>query len=228
MNIKILMLAIALGAAPLALAAPGGEGGNTNCSGVGNPNSPCEPTDGNGGSSGGQAQGQNQVASSASSGSSSSSVVGDTTSYSEGSQSSSGAVSGGNTLGQETNVDAGGDTNVTVVGDDYDYPVNTAASIFAQNCQSGVSGQGDDFGASAVFSDPLCDSLKVAGVYWDYSQLLLKQGDIEGSAHYKLLFDDEMAQVETLMETTKELAVVDRASGFLIKPLGLLALLLLL
>ena len=43
------LLACLLLAAP-ALATPGGEGGNSNCQGVGNPNSPCQPSDNDGGS----------------------------------------------------------------------------------------------------------------------------------------------------------------------------------
>ena len=47
--IPLPLLASLLLAAP-ALATPGGEGGNSNCQGVGNPNSPCQPSDNDGGS----------------------------------------------------------------------------------------------------------------------------------------------------------------------------------
>lgn len=138
----------------------------------------------------------------------------------EGSRSSS----GGNEVGQDVNVDAS-DNGTYMVTYDNDYPVSTAANLFTQTCQQGVSAQGDDLGASAVFSDPLCDTLKVAATYWDYHILEHKHGNDEQAAYWKEKYQEQMEQVDTLMSATKEVAVADRFAGFLIKPLGVLALL---
>lgn len=151
------------------------------------------------------------------SGSDSTSSVGDTLSQ-------SGAVSGGNEVGQDVNVDAS-DQSVTDVSYNTDYPVSTAASLFTQVCQQGVSGQGKDWGASAVFSDPLCDEIKVAQFYWIAHINEHEHGNEEQAADFKEKYVAQMEDIEKMMDATDELGIVDRASGFLLKPLGVIALL---
>ena len=129
-------------------------------------------------------------------------------------------MSGGNTTGTASTSDIDIDAST-----DYDIPVSTAASLFTQTCQSGVSGQGESVGASVVFSDPLCDTLKVAAMYWDYHILEHQHGNDEQAAYWKEKYVEQMKDVETLMEATDEVAIADRFAGFLLKPLGVIALL---
>ena len=160
-----------------------------------------------------------------SSGSYSTSKVGDTTSISEGSRSSSGAISGGNKVGQDVNVDASDRSTQNIEYEGDEYPVSTAASLFTQVCQQGVSGQGDDWGASAVFSDPLCDEIKVAQLYWIAHINEHTHGNEEQAAEFKEMYVAQMSDIQKMMDATDELGILDRISGFLIKPVGLAALL---
>jgi hypothetical protein len=159
-----------------------------------------------------------------SSGSSSASSVGDTTSISEGSHSASGAISGGNEVGQDVTVDAS-DQSIYSVEYDHDYPVSTAASLFTQVCQQGVSGQADDWGASAVFSDPLCDEIKVAQFYWIAHINEHEHGNDKQAAEFKEMYVAQMSDIQKMMDATDELGIIDRIAGFLIKPLGVIGLL---
>ena len=160
-----------------------------------------------------------------SSGSYSTSKVGDTTSISEGSRSSSGAISGGNKVGQDVNVDASDRSIQEIEYEGDEYPVSTAASLFTQVCQQGVSGQGADWGASAVFSDPLCDEIKVAQFYWIAHINEHTHGNEEQAAEFKEMYVAQMDDIQKMMDATDELGILDRMAGFLIKPLGVIGLL---
>ena len=155
------------------------------------------------------------------SGSDSTSSVGDTLSQSK---SASGAISGGNEVGQDVSVDAS-DQSVTDISYNNDYPVSTAASLFTQVCQQGVSGQSDDWGASAVFSDPLCDEIKVAQFYWIAHLNEHEHGNVEQADKFKAMYVAQMESIETMMDVTDELGIVDRIAGFLLKPTAIIALL---
>jgi hypothetical protein len=151
------------------------------------------------------------------SGSDSTSSVGDTLS-------ASGAISGGNEVGQDVNVDAS-DKSVTDISYNTDYPVSTAASLFTQVCQQGVSGQSDDWGASAVFSDPLCDEIKVAQFYWIAHLNEHEHGNVEQADKFKAMYVAQMESIETMMDATDELGILDRIAGFLLKPAAIIGLL---
>ena len=60
------------------------------------------------------------------------------------------------------------DQSVQNIRYDNDWPVSTAAAVYANVCQQGVSGQGKDWGASIVGSEALCDEMKVAAMYYEY------------------------------------------------------------
>jgi hypothetical protein len=165
--------------------------------------------------------GDAKAASGAYSGSDSTSSVGDTLSQSK---SASGAISGGNDTAQDVNVDAS-DQSVTDISYNTDYPVSTAAALFTQVCQQGVSGQSDDWGASAVFSDPLCDEIKVAQFYWIAHINEHKHGNDEQAAEFKEKYVAQMESIETMMDVTGELGILDRIAGFLLKPMAVIGLL---
>jgi hypothetical protein len=48
---------------------------------------------------------------------------------------------------------------------DNDFPVNTAAPVFAGNCSQGVSAQTMSFGGAIASGNPVCDYIAVAGAY---------------------------------------------------------------
>jgi hypothetical protein len=150
--------------------------------------------------------------------------VGDTTANVGDVKSASGAISGGNETTQAINVDAS-DNSMQSIRYDNDWPVSTAAAVYANVCQQGTSGQGKDWGASVVTSDALCDEMKVAAMYWEYHVLEHNHGNDEQAAYWKEKYIEQMKDIETLMEATKEVAIADRFTGFLIKPVALIALL---
>ena len=137
-------------------------------------------------------------------------------SRSEGSQAGAAAVSGGNSQG--TNVEYNNNEN-------WKLPANTSAEVYANICQNGVSAQSDSLGASIITSDPLCDTIKVAALYWSYHVAEHNHGNAEQAAVWKEKYVEQMKDVETLMEATKEVAIVDRFSSFMIKPVLMTALL---
>ena len=124
----------------------------------------------------------------------------------------------------DVNVDAS-DQSIYSVEYDNEYPVSTAASLFTQVCQQGVSGQADDWGASAVFSDPLCDEIKVAQFYWIAHINEHEHGNEEQADIFKAKYVAQMDDITKMMDATDELGILDRMAGFLIKPLGVIGLL---
>jgi len=60
------------------------------------------------------------------------------------------------------NVDASDNSTHKI---DNDFPVNTAAPVFAGNCSQGVSAQTMGFGGSVASGNPVCDYIAVAGAY---------------------------------------------------------------
>ncbi len=252
----------------IALADPGGEGNNTNCNGQGNPNSPCEPSGGTGGTGQGQqqsatakqVQGQAQsnnneitinVPSTRSGAPQATSQGGQGGSSSSESTSHSGAQasSGGNQTQQ--GVVVGGDTstvvdNSTLVYEDSESVAATAASVYAQVCQSGGSAQGRAGGLSVVNSEPLCEHLKLASVFQNMYLWELDHGEVicqetmagEGvpgigalytdtcysryAKQYYELMHEHLRDAELLMDKTEEAGLVDKLSGYLVRPLALI------
>jgi hypothetical protein len=70
----------------------------------------------------------------------------------------------GQAQGQDNDVDVSISDN-SVHSIDNDFPVNTAAPVFAGNCSQGVSGQTMGFGGSVASGNPVCDYIAVAGAY---------------------------------------------------------------
>lgn len=75
----------------------------------------------------------------------------------------SGGSGGEGGLGGDAEI---GDVHVTdnsVYRTDYDFPVNTAAPVFAGNCSQGVSAQTMGFGGSIASGNSVCDYIAVSG-----------------------------------------------------------------
>ena len=305
-----------------ALATPGGEGNNTGCNGVGNPNSPCEGQGGNGGgggnggnggnggssenyndnlnaninnnqaiagaiagsssdssatgigiggsanndvdvitggatsgassnaSGGAGGEGGSSVASggsahsgSYSSGGDSESSVGDVTSHSGDSRAS--AANGGNTTG-DVDVRVDGDSitdNSSIIYEQAEHAAASAASIYANVCQSGGSAQGRAGGVAVVNSEILCDHLRMAVFYqsamlWEhqYGSVVCSdaasndwvQGQYEDhclnekALEYYNLYHEEMDDIKLLMDKTEEAGLLDKFSGYLVRPMALI------
>jgi len=87
------------------------------------------------------------------------------------------------------------DTDLTVEGDtttiDNDFPVNTAAPVFAGNCSQGVSAQTASFGGSIATGNSVCDFIAVAGAYiagGDRSEAFRVLGKAEKAADWRFFF----------------------------------------
>ncbi len=79
--------------------------------------------------------------------------------------------------------------NNTIV--DYDFPVNTAAPVFAGNCAQGVSAQTMGFGGSIASGNSVCDFIAVAGAFiagGERAEAFRVLGKAEKAADWRFLF----------------------------------------
>lgn len=152
----------------------------------------------------------------------------------------------------DTTVTVEGDT---IEEGDYTYSFKSehaaasAANVWAGVCQNGGSGQTRDGGFSIVQSDALCDHLKVAAVMWDSYQRELERCpvicvgvctkkyasveqeqvcDNDRTELYLELYHENLMDANDLAQSAEFPATLDRIAGNLIRPLGILALLLML
>lgn len=89
----------------------------------------------------------------------------------------------------KTDVEVEGDTHVTDI--DNDFPVNTAAPVFAGNCSQGVSAQTQGFGGSIASGNSVCDYIAVAGAYiagGDRDEAFRVLGKAEKAADWRFVF----------------------------------------
>ncbi len=85
------------------------------------------------------------------------------------------------------------DISTTVGGDsfNYDFPVNTAAPVFAGNCAQGVSAQTMGFGGSIASGNSVCDFIAVAGAFiagGERAEAFRVLGKAEKAADWRFLF----------------------------------------
>jgi hypothetical protein len=172
--------------------------------------------------------------------------------YSDGSNSSS----GGNSQGTEVFVDNTDNSSYSKIEE---YPVSTAAGIYAGVCQTGMSGQTDNVGVNVLNTDALCEVLKVAEMNYiaagreykepvctEYTKVLPIEDKGKG---YEIVTEERVyenceAQVQTeafdgfmaeyydgldeanyMMAVTEDVGVIDKFFGYLVRPLGLIGLL---
>ncbi|KKM14821.1 hypothetical protein LCGC14_1702280 [marine sediment metagenome] len=90
--------------------------------------------------------------------------------------------------------DPGDDGNFTNRGfhnTDYDFPVNTAAPVFAGNCAQGMSAQTMGFGGSIASGNSVCDFIAVAGAFiagGERAEAFRVLGKAEKAADWRFLF----------------------------------------
>ena len=170
-------------------------------------------------------------------------------SYSEGSNSESysrtgdaRSSSGGNETSQGVEIDAR-DQSVLIY-EDAENPVNSAAAVFAQQCQTGLSGQVANGGFSVINSDQFCDYVKAAQLaqaayHWEmaygsatcadeasidhgegaYADLCVNEKAMEYLDDYRMNVDHAMA----LVDYTEATGWIDRVFGQLIRPIAVVA-----
>jgi hypothetical protein len=74
---------------------------------------------------------------------------------------------------------------------DNDFPVNTAAPVFAGNCSQGVSAQTQGFGGSIASGNSVCDFIAVAGAFiagGDRDNAFRVLGKAEEAADWRFFF----------------------------------------
>jgi hypothetical protein len=74
---------------------------------------------------------------------------------------------------------------------DNDFPVNTAAPVFAGNCSQGISAQTMSFGGSIASGNPVCDYIAVAGAYiagGDRTEAFRVLAKAENAADWRAVF----------------------------------------
>lgn len=74
---------------------------------------------------------------------------------------------------------------------DNNFPVNTAAPVFAGNCSQGISAQTMSFGGSIASGNPVCDFIAVAGAYiagGDRTEAFRVLGKAERAADWRFFF----------------------------------------
>ncbi len=86
------------------------------------------------------------------------------------------------------NVDASDNSSYAI---DNDFPVNTAAPVFAGNCSQGVSAQTQGFGGSIASGNSVCDYIAVAGAFiagGDRTEAFRVLGKAETAADWRFMF----------------------------------------
>lgn len=150
-------------------------------------------------------------------GSTSNSSVGDTVS-------TSGAISGGNETAQDVTVDAS-DRSMQSIKYQNEYPVSSAAAVYASTCANGMSGQSDKVGVALGNQDQLCQLLKSAAAFQMAAVAAEEDGDTERAELYMDRYYDAMEDVQQLMDSTEAVGIVDSVIGFLLRPLAIVGLL---
>lgn len=170
--------------------------------------------------------------------SSSQSKVGDTTAISG--PSVSRASNGGNSTGdQSLGVNIKGDT-VT-----YEDSASRAATVYAQVCQSGGSAQAKAGGISVVNSEPLCEHLKMAAVMREAYMFEMSHGketcqdfmagesigtgdeftdtcfNSKAQVYYEA-YHESMSDAMLLIDKTEEAGLIDKFSGYMVRPMALI------
>lgn len=177
---------------------------------------------------------------------------GDSRSYSEGSdaRSSVGDVtssSGPSSASASNGGNKTGDVGISIRGDSvtYEDSASRAASVYAQVCQSGGSAQAKAGGLSVVNAEPLCEHLKMAAVMREAYQYELKYGSVScvesmkgpkmdnGTVYTDVCFNEKakkyydsyhehMADAMLLMDKTEEAGLIDKFSGYMVRPMALI------
>ena len=161
------------------------------------------------------------------------------------------ASNGGNSTGD---IDIEGDEYSYT--NDHDYSASSAASVFAGECQTGMSGQVEAGGFAVVNADQFCQHVKAARVMLDAYNWEIENGSFECTAveygyttaegsdvvmetlqevcgsekavEYLAEYRHHVEEATGLVRATETVGFVDTISGYLVRPVALIAVLILL
>lgn len=147
--------------------------------------------------------------------------------------STSSAVStneGNNVASENTNTVNDGDINIdagSVYESNYEAAASSAASVFAGYCQSGGSGQLTGGGFSVVNSEQFCDHVRLASIMREAYEYEVAMGNSEGqfATKYYEAYHDNLGDALSLIEGSEFAGMIDRNTGFIIRPAALIGLL---
>jgi hypothetical protein len=165
----------------------------------------------------------------------------------------SASASGGRASANAGSVSEGSsaNSNITIVDDnDYEVAASSAAAVYTQACQSGASGQVEGGGFSVVNPQAFCDRMRAAYIYRDAYLWELEYGNAETCAEpmsidhldgqladtcvnaeaekYLGYYYENLNDAMSGLEWTEEVAVVDSFFGYLIRPIAVIATIILL
>ena len=154
-------------------------------------------------------------------------------------------MSGGNTQGVA--VDASEENTLIYKGDEH--AASSAAAVFAEQCQTGMAGQVMEGGFSVINSDQFCDYIKAANVSmlayeWEMeygaavcADPMVDDWPAEGYAdtcmnekaqEYLNMYHENTDNALALVQRTEAFGWMDRIFGQLVRPLAVVAALILL
>lgn len=216
----------------------GGEGNNTGCNGVGNPNSPCQPAPNppvvpptvggdvnvevtaNGGNSTSNsnsgASSDSSSRSSANASSASTSTSDATAAANSSSGDSSATAAGGNAEGGNV-----GDINVDA-SQRNEFPSASAASVVAAQCQTAASGQTRGGGGAINFPDTICENAFAAEFLFNQARIAFEMDRMDRVEYLLTEYDKRVDIIVDYMNSNDFLADVDKKSSFLIRPAAIL------
>jgi hypothetical protein len=147
----------------------------------------------------------------------------------------------------EVEVADGDNSQSTTFEQNYEASASSAATVFAGWCQSGASGQISGGGFSVVNPEAFCNHVRMAAVALEAYEYEMSKCQCVGictskvasvaqectfetdeADMYLAMYHDNLADANGLLQATTTVGKVDAFAGYLVRPLALLALLLLL
>jgi len=113
-------------------------------------------------------------------------------------------------------------TDARVSSTEFRQAAQSAATVFASVCQNGASAQGMEAGFSVINQDVMCDELQLAAILRDAYMFELEMGRTEKANEYLAEYYTSMSSAIGLMRNTKKAGLLDKFSGYLVRPMALI------
>jgi hypothetical protein len=120
-----------------------------------------------------------------------------------------------------------GDTNFSSETE-INYPASSAATVYADVCQSGASGQVEDGGFSIVKSDEFCNLIKLADVMQRAAVDAERKGQFKQSEIYWARHREALDDANSLIQSTQYTGWIGHVANQIGLPIALIAALVLL
>jgi hypothetical protein len=101
--------------------------------------------------------------------------------------------------------------------------VASAASVFAGYCQTGMSGSVEAGGFSVVNPEAFCNNIRMAAVYQEAYAWEIAHDKPEQAEVYYEKYTGHLQDAHELLEATDGVATVDSFFGYLIRPIAVVA-----